>query len=92
MGHDHEHHHSHGHDHDHDDPHSLLPSEPALRVKAIESLLVEKGLVDRGAIDEIIEMFSEEIGPQNGAQVVARAWTEPEYRERLLEDATAAIL
>ena len=92
MGHDHEHHHSHGHDHDHDDPHSLLPPEPALRVKAIESLLVEKGLVDRGAIDEIIEMFSEEIGPQNGAQVVARAWTDPEYRERLLEDATAAIL
>ena len=61
-------------------------------MKAIESLLVEKGLVDRGAIDEIIEMFSEEIGPQNGAQVVARAWTDPEYRERLLEDATAAIL
>ncbi len=96
MGHDHHHRHTHGHDHghhhDHDDPHSLLPSEPALRVKAIESLLVEKGLVDRAAIDEIIEMFSEEIGPQNGAQVVARAWTDPEYRERLLTDATAAIL
>ena len=81
--------HDHGHDHDH--AHSLLPSEPALRVRAIESLLVEKGLVDREAIDEIIEVFSERIGPQNGARVVARAWTDPDYRDRLLTNATAAI-
>ncbi len=82
----------HDHDHDHDHAHSLLPPEPALRVRAIETLLVEKGLVDRGAIDEIIDQFSNRIGPQNGARVVARAWTDPAYRQRLLDDATAAIL
>lgn len=69
----------------------MLPPEPALRVRAIESLLVEKGLVDRAAIDEIIEAFSDDIGPQNGARVVARAWVDPEYRQRLLSDATAAV-
>ncbi len=77
--------------HDHDHAHSLLPPELALRVRAIESLLVEKGLVDRAAIDEIIDAFSDDIGPQHGARVVARAWTDPSYRERLLTDATAAI-
>lgn len=76
-------------DHDHD--HSLLPSEPALRVRAIETLLVEKGLIDQQAIDTVVDVFSNRIGPQNGAQVVAKAWTDPAYRERLLDDATAAI-
>jgi len=81
------------HDHDHDDahPHALLPPEPALRVKAIETLLVEKGLVDPQAIGAIIDAFSNDIGPQNGAAVVAKAWTDGDYRERLLADATAAI-
>ena len=75
----------------HDHPHSLLPPEPALRVKAIETLLVEKGLVDPAAIDAIVEAYSNEIGPQNGARVVARAWSDPAYMARLREDATAAI-
>jgi nitrile hydratase len=75
----------------HDHPHSLLPPEPALRVKAIETLLVEKGLVDPAAIDAIVEAYSNEIGPQNGAKVVAKSWADPDYRERLLQDATAAI-
>ena len=79
------------HDHDHDHPHALLPSDPALRVKAIETLLVDKGLVDRAAIDALVDTFSNQIGPQNGAQVVAKAWTDPEYLGRLRKDATAAI-
>lgn len=79
------------HDH-HDGPaHALLPPDPALRVKAIETLLVEKGLVDPAAIAALVEAYSEEIGPRNGAQVVARAWSDPDYLSRLREDATAAI-
>jgi nitrile hydratase len=62
-----------------------------LRIKAIESLLVEKGLVDPAAIDAIIETFETRIGPRNGAKVVARAWVDPAYKARLLADATAAI-
>ena len=80
--------------HDHSDdahPHSLLPSDPALRVKALESLLVEKGLVDPAALDAIIETYEHKIGPQNGAAVVARAWREPKFRTALFTDATAAI-
>ena len=80
--------------HDHSDdahPHSLLPSDPALRVKALESLLVEKGLVDPAALDAIIETYEHEIGPQNGAAVVARAWREPKFRTALFTDATAAV-
>ena len=80
--------------HDHSDdahPHSLLPSDPALRVKALESLLVEKGLVDPAALDAIIETYEHKIGPQNGAAVVARAWREPKFRAALLKDATAAV-
>lgn len=80
--------------HDHSDvahPHSLLPSDPALRVKALESLLVEKGLVDPAALDAIIETYKHKIGPQNGAAVVARAWREPTFRAALLKDATAAV-
>ncbi len=63
----------------------------ALRVKALESLLVEKGLVDPAALDAIVDHFEHKVGPRNGARVVARAWTDPAYRERLLADATAAI-
>ena len=80
--------------HDHSDdahPHSLLPSDPALRVKALESLLVEKGLVDPAALDAIIETYEHKIGPQNGAAVVARAWREPQFRTALFTDATAAV-
>lgn len=71
--------------------HSHLPPEPALRVKAIESLLVEKGLVDPKAVDAWIEAYTEEIGPKRGAQVVARAWTDPAFKARLLDDAGAAV-
>ena len=77
--------------HDHGHAHALLPPEPALRVRAIETLLLEKGLVDRQAIDAIVDAFANRIGPQNGAKVVARAWSDPDYRGRLLDDATAAI-
>lgn len=71
--------------------HALLPPEPALRVRAIETLLVEKGLVDPEAIDAVIDVFSNQVGPKNGAKVVAKAWAEPDYRARLLQDATSAI-
>ena len=71
--------------------HNLLPSEPALRVKAIETLLVEKGLIDPAAIDAMVEAFESRIGPKNGARVVAKAWKSPEYKARLLVDASAAI-
>src|SRR5438128_7179729 len=75
--------------HDHD--HQAVPSDLALRVKALESLLVEKGLVDRAAVDAIVDAYETKIGPRNGARVVARAWVDPAYRKRLLADATAAI-
>ena len=63
----------------------------ALRVKALETLLVAKGLVDPDALDAIIETYEHKVGPRNGARVVARAWTDPAYKARLLTDATAAI-
>ena len=75
------------HSHEHTDP----PSDLELKVKALESLLVDKGLVDPAALDALIDTYENKIGPQNGAWVVARAWSEPEYRSWLLEDATAAI-
>ena len=71
--------------------HSHLPPEPALRVKALESLLVEKGLVDSRTVDAWVEAYSEEIGPKRGARVVARSWLDPEFRTRLLENATAGV-
>jgi len=71
--------------------HSHLPSESALRLKALETLLVDKGLVNPQTIDAWIEAYTEEIGPKRGARVVAKAWCEPEYKKRLLEDAPAAI-
>ena len=79
------------HDSDHDDAHSAVPSDVALRVTALESLLVEKGLVDPAALDELVETYEHKIGPRNGAKVVARAWADPAYKQRLLTDATAAI-
>ncbi len=80
------------HDHSHsDDPHSLLPSDPALRVKALEALLTRKGLVDPAALDEIIDTYENKIGPRNGARVVARAWSDPAFRTALFEDATAVV-
>ena len=75
------------HSHEHTDP----PSDLELKVKALESLLVEKGLVDPAALDALIDTYEKKVGPQNGARVVARAWSEPEYRAWLLKDATAAI-
>ena len=76
-------------DHDHD--HQVVPSDPALRTKALESLLVEKGLVDPAALDALVDAFENKIGPRNGARVVARAWVDPAYRQRLLIDGAAAI-
>lgn len=70
---------------------SHLPPDPALRVKALESLLVEKGMLDSGAVDAFVQAFSEQIGPKDGARVVARAWTDPAFKARLLDNATPAI-
>lgn len=78
-------------DHDHDETHKSAPTDLALRVTALESLLVEKGLVDPAALDALVETYEHKIGPRNGAKVVARAWTDPSYKTRLLTDATAAI-
>jgi nitrile hydratase len=80
---------THHHDHDHD--HQVVPSDLTLRVKALESLLVEKGLVDPAALDVLIDTYEHKVGPRNGARVVARAWVDPAYKKRLLTDATAAI-
>jgi nitrile hydratase len=82
---------SHSHSHDHSHGHQAVPSDPALRVKALESLLVEKGLVDRSALDTLIDAYENKIGPRNGARVVARAWSDRAYKQRLLADADAAI-
>src|SRR5256714_10257763 len=83
---DDKHDHSHAHDHDHG---SEL-SEMQLRVRALESILTEKGYVDPAALDQIIEACETKIGPHNGARIVARAWVDPEFKKRLLEDATEA--
>jgi nitrile hydratase len=77
------------HDHDHD--HQDVPSDPTLRVKALESLLVEKGLVDPAALDALIDTYQHKVGPRNGAQVIAKAWVDPAYKKRLLADATNTI-
>jgi nitrile hydratase len=73
--------------HDHQD----VPSDMALRAKSLESLLVEKGLVDPAALDALVDTFEHKVGPRNGARVVARAWTDPGYKQRLLTDADAAL-
>jgi nitrile hydratase len=80
------------HDHtDHDHPHTLLPSDPALRVKALETILTQKGLIDPAALDKIIEAYETKIGPRNGARVVATAWTDPTFKAALLSDATSVV-
>jgi nitrile hydratase subunit alpha len=79
------------HAHQHDHEHQAVPSDLNLRVKALESVLVEKGIVDRAALDAIVDSYETKIGPRNGARVVARAWVDPAYKKRLLSDATAAI-
>jgi nitrile hydratase len=75
----------------HRELHSHLPSEPALRAKALESLLIEKGMIDPAAVDAWIDAYAEDIGPKNGARIVARCWSDPGFRQRLLDDAAAAI-
>lgn len=74
-----------GHDH------QAVPSDLTLRVKSLESLLVEKGLVDRAALDALIDTYEHKVGPRNGARVVARAWVDPAFKQRLLADGTATI-
>jgi nitrile hydratase len=78
---------SHHHHQDHTEP----PSDLVLRVKALESLLVEKGLIDPVTVDLLIEAYESKIGPRNGARVVAKAWKNPDFKKRLLQDATSAI-
>ena len=77
--------------HSHDHAHSHLPSDPELRVKAVETLLLNKGLIDSKTLDELIDTYENRIGPKNGANVVAKAWVDPEYKKRFLIDATSAI-
>ncbi|MDP5216820.1 nitrile hydratase subunit alpha [Ruegeria sp. 2205SS24-7] len=78
--------------HDHSDhPHALLPPDPALRVKALETILTRKGLIDPAALDEIIDTYQNRIGPKNGARVVARAWSDPDFKAALHEDATSVV-
>ena len=90
--HEHGHDHLHEHDHDHDGFHRPRPaSEAELRTRALEALLVEKGLVSTDAIDAVIDLYVNDVGPQNGAKVVARAWADPTFRERLLTDGSSAI-
>src|SRR5256712_11394800 len=81
----------HAQEHDHDHDHQVVPSDPTLRVKALESLLVEKGLVDRAALDAIVDTYEHKVGPHIGARIVARAWLDAEYKRRLLTDADAAL-
>lgn len=88
---DHDHHHHHGDDHHHHDHEHPRLSELQLRVKALESLLVEKGLVDPAALDEFIDIYETKVGPRNGARVVARAWTDPAFLDWLRRDASGAI-
>jgi nitrile hydratase subunit alpha len=95
VSHDHEHHHHHHH-HDDDDvqehrEHGAPLSAVELRVRALESLLVDKGLVEPAALDALIDAYETRVGPRNGARIVARAWVDPAFRRRLLEDGTAAV-
>jgi nitrile hydratase subunit alpha len=79
--------------HDHDDPEhgQHPPSDMALRVKALETLLTQKGLIDPAALDAIVDTYEHKVGPKNGARVVARAWSDPAFKARLLADGTAGI-
>jgi nitrile hydratase len=85
-----DHDHKHGHDHA-QHRHNAPLSDVALRVKALESLLTERGLIDPAALDVIVEAYEKKIGPRNGARVVAKAWCDPAYKARLIKDATVAI-
>ena len=85
---DHDHTHGHAHAHEHAGSHL---DDIELRVRALETLLVEKGYVDPAALDALVDAFENRIGPRNGARVVARAWTDPDFRARLFADATPAI-
>lgn len=78
-----------GHEHHHD--HQVVPEDIALRVRALESILVDKRMVDPATLDTVVDAYENRIGPRNGARVVARAWTDPDYKARLLDDGTAAI-
>lgn len=89
--HNHDHYSHEHHEHGHGHAHQVVPSDLALRAKALESLLIEKGLVDPAALDEVIDTYERKIGPRNGARVVARAWVDPAYKRRLLADATSAM-
>jgi len=97
VSHDHEHEHGHHHHHHDDDDvqehreHGAPLTDVELRVRALESLLVDKGLVDPAALDALIDTYETKVGPRNGARVVARAWLDPAYKRRLLEDGTAAV-
>ena len=84
----HDHDHDHGHDHGH---HERPASQSELRARALEALLVERGLVSTDAIDAVVEYYENDVGPQNGARVIARAWVDPSYRARLLDNGSAAI-
>jgi nitrile hydratase len=94
---EHEHHDEHEHDHGHhgiDDPnhpHNAPLTDVQLRVRALESLLTEKGLVDPAALDALVDTYETKVGPRNGALVVAKAWTDPQFKRRLLEDATGTL-
>lgn len=80
------------HDHSHEDAdHSLLPSDPALRVKAMETLLMEKGLIDGAAVDAVIDQFENKLSPKIGAMVVAKAWADPNFKQMLIGDAAKAL-
>ena len=83
--------HEHAHAQSPNSAHQAVPSDLTLRVRSLESLLVEKGVVDRKALDALVDAYEHKIGPRNGARVVARAWVDPAYKQRLLTEATAAI-
>ena len=83
--------HDHDHDHDHDHEHGSELSETQLRVRALETVLTEKGYIDPAALDAIVEAYETKIGPRNGAVVIAKAWTDPDFKKALLEDATKAV-
>ena len=77
--------------HEHEHHHQVVPDDIALRVRALESILVEKEMIDPADLDAVVDAYENRIGPRNGAQIVARAWTDPDYKARLLADGTAAI-
>ncbi len=89
--HGHHHDHPHGHDHSHDHSHGSELTDVQARVRALETVLTEKGYIDPKALDMIVDAFETKIGPRNGARVIAKAWADPAFKKRLLEDATEAV-